>query len=78
MLGLAAEELAQLRVLRGHAHRAGVEVALAHHDAAHGDEGARGDAPLLGAEQRGHGDVAPGAQQAVGLQHDAVAQVVAA
>ena len=39
--------------------------------------GAGGDAPLLGAEQRGHGDVAAGAQHAVGLQHDAVAQAVA-
>ncbi len=35
VLGLAGEELAQLLVLRGHSDRAGVEVALAHHDAAH-------------------------------------------
>ena len=34
VLGLAGELLAQLRILRGDADRAGVEVAVAHHDAA--------------------------------------------
>ena len=34
VLGLAGELLAQHRILRGHADRAGVEMALAHHDAA--------------------------------------------
>ncbi len=38
VLGLAGEALAQHRVLRGHAHRAGVQVALAHHDAAGGNQ----------------------------------------
>ena len=37
MLRLTGKFLAQLGVLRGHAHRAGVQVALAHHDAAHRD-----------------------------------------
>ena len=32
-LGTCGETLAQQRILRGHAHRAGVQVALAHHDA---------------------------------------------
>jgi hypothetical protein len=35
MLRFAPEILPQLGVLRGHAHRAGVQVASAHHDAAH-------------------------------------------
>ena len=38
VLGLASKALAQLRVLRGHTSRAGVEMANSHHDAAHGDE----------------------------------------
>ena len=38
VLGLAGEFLAQLRVLRGDADRAGVQMADAHHDAAGGDQ----------------------------------------
>ena len=53
------ELLAQLRVLRGDAHRAGVEVALAQHHAALGDQRRGGHAELLGAEQRGDDHVAP-------------------
>ena len=37
MLGLPGETRAQDWVLGGDAHRAGVQVAFAHHDAAHGD-----------------------------------------
>jgi hypothetical protein len=40
VLRLAGEFLAQLRILRRHADRAGVEVAHAHHDAAHATSGA--------------------------------------
>ena len=40
------------------------------------DERRRGEAELLGAEQRGDDDVAAGAHLAVGLQDDAAAQVV--
>ena len=76
VLGLALELLAQPRVLRGDADRAGVQVADAHHDAARRDERRRGEAELLGAEQRRDGDVAAGLQLAVGLDADAAAQVV--
>ena len=38
VLGLAEETLAQLRILRGNADRAGVEMAFAHHDAAGRDQ----------------------------------------
>ena len=50
--GVARELLAQLRVLRGHADRAGVEVADAHHDAAERHQRRRREAELLGAQQR--------------------------
>lgn len=62
--------------LGGDADRAGVGVALAHHDAAHGDERRGGKAKLLGTQQRGHGQVAPGAHLAVGLQRCAAAKVI--
>ena len=74
--GCALELLAQRRILRGDAHRTGVQVALAHHDAAHGDQRRGGEAELLGAQQRGDGDVAAGLQLAVGLHADAAAQIV--
>ena len=76
VLGLAGELLAQHRVLRRDADRAGVQVALAHHDAAERDQRRGREADLLGAEQRGDHDVAAGLELAVGLQHDAAAQVV--
>ena len=76
VLGRAAEARAQHRVLRGDADRAGVQVALAHHDAAHGDERHGGKAELFRAEQRGNHDVAAGLQLAVGLHADAAAQIV--
>jgi hypothetical protein len=52
VLGLIGEAGAQHRVLGGDPDRAGVEVALAHHDAAGGDQGCRrkpnSSAPLAG------------------------------
>jgi hypothetical protein len=76
VLGLAGEALAQHRVLRGDADRAGVEVALAHHDAAGRDQRRGGKAELVGAQQRADRHVAAGAQAAVDLHRDAAAQVV--
>ena len=76
VLGLALEALAQLRVLRRDAHRARVQVAGAHHDAARRDQRGGGEAALVGAEQRGDHDVAAGLELAVGLDPDARAQVV--
>ena len=71
VLGLAGELLAQPRILRGHARRAGVEVADAHHDAAHRHQRRGGEAEFLGAQQRGDRHVAAGLQLAVGLDDDA-------
>ena len=76
VLGRALEALAQLRVLRGDADRAGVEVAGAHHDAARRDQRRGREAHLVGAEHRGDGDVAARLELAVGLDDDARAQVV--
>ncbi len=76
VLGRAGESGAQHGVLRGDADGAGVEMALAHHDAAHGDERRGGEAELFGAEQGGDGDVAAGLELAIGLQADAAAQIV--
>ena len=76
VLGAALELRAQHRVLRRHPDRAGVEVALAHHDAALGDQRRGREAELVGAEQRADDDVAPGLHLAVGLHADAAAQAV--
>ena len=76
VLRLPGKLLAQLGILGGDAHRAGVQVALAHHDAAHGHERRGREAELFGAQQRGDGHVAAGLQLAVHLQAHAAAQVV--
>ena len=76
VLGLAGEALAQHRVLRRDADRAGVEMALAHHDAAGRDQRRGREAELVGAEQRADHHVAAGADAAVDLHGDAAAQPV--
>ncbi len=52
MLRLALEALAQDGILRGHADGAGVQMALAHHDAAGGDQRCGREAELICAQQR--------------------------
>jgi hypothetical protein len=76
VLGRTLEALAQHRVLRGDAHRAGVEVAFAHHDAAGGDQRCGGEAELVGPQQRANDHIAAGAQAAIDLQRDARAQTI--
>jgi hypothetical protein len=76
VLGRALEALAQHRILGGDADRAGVEVALAHHQAAGRDQRRGREAELVGAQQRADDDVAAGAQAAIDLQRDARAQPV--
>ena len=70
---LAGEPFPQHRVLRGDTDRAGVEVTHPHHDAAGHHQRSRGEAELLGAEQRGDHDVAAGLELPVDLHDDAVA-----
>ena len=76
VLGLAGEFFAQLGVLGGDAHRAGVHVADPHHDAAFGHQGGGGEAVLFGAQKAGDRHVAAGLHLAVGLHRDAVPQAV--
>ena len=76
VLGLPGEAGAEHRVLRGDADGAGVEVALAHHDAAKRDQRRRGEAEFFGAQDRGDHDIATGLELAVGFQPHARAQVV--
>ena len=73
---LAGEFLAQLGVLRRHADRAGVEVALAHHDAAFHHQRRGGETEFIRAQQRADQHVAAGLDLAVHLQRDAAAQLV--
>ena len=51
-------------------------MALAHHDAAGGDQRRGGEAELVGAKKRADHDVAAGADAAVDLHGDAAAQAV--
>src|SRR5690554_1461604 len=76
VLGLALELLAQHRILRGYAHRAGVQVAFAHHDAAFHHQWCRCKTELIRAQQGADGHIAAGLHLAVGLYADAAAQVV--
>ena len=76
VLGPAVEAAPELGILRRDADRAGVEVALAHHHAALGDERGGGDAELVGAQERAHHHVAAGADAAIDLHRDAAAQAV--
>lgn len=76
MFWLPRELGAQLRILRGNANRARVCVTLAHHDAAHGDEGGGGKSVLFRAEQGRDRDVAARAHLPVSLQSGTAAKVV--
>ena len=76
VFGLAGEARPKFRVLGGNAHRAGVQVALAQHDAAADDQGRSGEADFVGAQQESDGGVAASLELSVGLHHYAAAQVV--
>ena len=76
MLGLASEPGAQNRVLGGHAYRAGVEVALSHHDAAGRDQRRRGEAELVCAQQGGDSHIPACTQAPVRLNRDARTQAI--
>ena len=76
VLGLPLKSLAQHGILRGDADRASVEMALAHHDAAHRNQRRGGETEFFSAEQRGDHYIAAGLQLAVGLHADSAAQIV--
>ncbi len=77
LFGRAAELCAEDRVLRCDTHRASVEVALPHHDAAHGDQGGRRKAVLLGAQACRDDDVAPSFELTISLQAHPSSQPIA-
>src|ERR687890_460253 len=68
VLGRTGEALSELGVLGRDTHRARVQVAYAHHDAARGHERRRRESEVLGPEERRHCDVAARLELAVGLQ----------
>ena len=76
LVGRAGEFRPEVLLLGGDPDRAGVEVALANHLAAHGEERKRPEAEPLRPEQGGDNDVAPGAQPSVGLQEHSRAKTV--
>src|SRR4028119_1111122 len=71
MFRIAGEVLAQLRVLRGDANGASVEVAHTHHDAAEGDQWCGGKPELLGTKQCANYHVAPRLHLTIGFNDDA-------
>ena len=71
MLRLAGEALAQHRVLCSDTDRAGIEVALAHHDAALDDQRRGSEAEFVSTEQGANDHVTAGAHAAVDLHRDA-------
>ena len=73
---LAMELFAQLRILRSNAHRTGVEIANAHHNAAQGYQRCRRKAKLLSAKQRRNNNIASCHQLAVSFQRHAVTQII--
>ena len=75
--GWPVKRLRSTGILRRDADRAGVEMALAHHDAAGRNQGRGGKAEFVGAEQRADHDVTAGAETAVDLHDDAAAQPLA-
>ena len=76
MLRRALEALAQDRVLCRHADRAGVEMALAHHDAASRNQRSRREAEFVSPQQRADDDITPGLQTAIHLQGYARTQAI--
>ena len=76
VFGLALEFLAQFRILGRHPHRAGIQMAFAHHDAAHGDQRSRGKSELFRSQHRGNGHVPAGLQFPIHLHAHTAAQIV--
>ena len=76
MLRFAGKLFAQLGVLRGHTHGAGVQVAFAHHDAAFNHQRCGGETEFIRAQQSTHGHIAAGFHLTIGLHADATAQTI--
>ena len=68
--------LAQSGILRCNPHRAGIEMALAHHDATQRDQRRCGKANFFSPQQRANHHVPTGLDAAVGLQRHPASQVI--
>src|SRR5581483_5624534 len=66
----------EFRILRGDANRAGIEMALAHHDTAHCHERSSREAELFGTEQSSNDDIAASLQFSVHLYANTAAKIV--
>src|ERR1700757_4659109 len=75
VLGLSLKLLAQYGILRRDAYRTRIQMAFAHHDAAHGDQRRGGETEFFGTQQGGYDDVTSSLQFAIGLHTNAAAQV---
>jgi len=71
VFGLAAETLSKLRVLRGNTAGAGIKVAHAHHNAAHGNQRRGCKAEFLRAQNGGNRYVSAAHKLAVGFKYNA-------
>src|SRR5690606_29070751 len=76
VLRRALEALAQYRVLRGYSYGAGVEMALAHHDAAGRNQWSRREAKLVCTQKRTDDHIASRTQATIDLERDPRAQAV--
>ena len=76
VFGLAGEFFPQNRVLCGHTHGAGVQVAFAHHDATLDHQGCRRKTKFIGTEQGGDGHIATGFHLTVGLHANALPESI--
>ena len=76
LLRAAGEFGAQRLILRADANRAGIGMALPHHDAAHGHQGCRANAEFLGAQHGRNHHIAPGLDAAIGAQLHAMPQAI--
>jgi hypothetical protein len=76
VLGRTLELLTKLRILSSNTNRAGIQVALAHKDAAHSNERSSGKAPLLGTKQTGDGDITTSLELTVSLDNNTTTKVV--
>ena len=74
--GLTCGEVGTVWVLGGNAYGASVEVALAHHDAAHSDERGSGKAKSLRAQQGRNDHIPARAQLAIRFQGHAAPEAV--
>ena len=70
------EAFAQFWVLSGHAHRAGVQMAFAHHDTTLNHQRSGCDAPFFSTQEGSYGDVSSGFHLTVCLHGYAASQSV--